>query len=142
MPTYEYTCPDGHDFEQFVLKMSQGSAHLPCPVCGKASARKISAGGGLLFKGSGFYITDYGKDGKKDQRTGAKSGSSPNERTGTGESPAGVGAKDSPKDSPRDSAKDSSRESPRESSKESAKDSAKPTAAPAAPAAKKKSDTE
>jgi putative FmdB family regulatory protein len=68
MPTYEYTCPDGHDFEQFVLKMSQGSAHLPCPVCGKASARKISAGGGLVFKGSGFYITDYGKDGKKDQR--------------------------------------------------------------------------
>ena len=73
MPTYEYTCPDGHDFEQFVLKMSLGSAQLPCPVCGKPSERQISAGGGLLFKGSGFYITDYGKDGKKDQRTSGES---------------------------------------------------------------------
>ena len=72
MPTYEYRCPDGHDFEQFVLKMSQGSTELPCPTCGKPSERRISAGGGLVFKGSGFYITDYGKDGKKDQRAGAK----------------------------------------------------------------------
>ena len=71
MPTYEYRCPDGHDFEQFVLKMSDGSSELPCPECGKAAARRMSAGGGLLFKGSGFYITDYGKDGKKDQRDDA-----------------------------------------------------------------------
>lgn len=68
MPTYEYRCPDGHDFENFVLKISNASAELPCPVCGKIAERRISAGGGLLFKGSGFYITDYGKDGKKDQR--------------------------------------------------------------------------
>lgn len=71
MPTYEYRCPDGHDFEQFVQKMSDGSSELPCPECGKAAARRMSAGGGLLFKGSGFYITDYGKDGKKDQRDDA-----------------------------------------------------------------------
>jgi putative FmdB family regulatory protein len=65
MPTYEYRCPDGHDFEHFVLKISLAAAELPCPVCGKMAQRRISAGGGLVFKGSGFYITDYGKDGKK-----------------------------------------------------------------------------
>jgi putative FmdB family regulatory protein len=71
MPTYEYRCPEGHDFEDFVLKMSDARSELPCPTCGKVAARRMSAGSGLLFKGSGFYITDYGKDGKKDQRTAA-----------------------------------------------------------------------
>lgn len=68
MPTYEYRCPDGHEFEQFVQKISLASPELPCPVCGKLASRRMSAGGGFVFKGSGFYITDYGKDGKKDQR--------------------------------------------------------------------------
>src|SRR5918996_3161883 len=65
MPTYEYLCPEGHAFELF-QKMSE-KPRAKCPVCGKAAVRKISAGAGLVFKGSGFYITDYGKDGKKDQ---------------------------------------------------------------------------
>lgn len=69
MPTYEYRCPAGHDFEKFVLKISDAQGTLPCPSCGVEAARQLSAGGGLLFKGSGFYITDYGKDGKKDQRS-------------------------------------------------------------------------
>jgi len=68
MPTYEYRCPDGHEFEKFTQKMSDAQGELPCPTCGKVAGRRMSAGGGLLFKGSGFYITDYGKDGKKDQR--------------------------------------------------------------------------
>jgi putative FmdB family regulatory protein len=72
MPTYEYRCPDGHDFEHFVQKISQASSELPCPVCGKPAPRRMSAGAGLVFKGSGFYITDYGKDGKKDQRDHAE----------------------------------------------------------------------
>jgi putative FmdB family regulatory protein len=62
MPTYDYRCPDGHEFEKF-LKMSD-RARIRCPVCGKVASRKISGGAGLVFKGSGFYITDYGKDGK------------------------------------------------------------------------------
>lgn len=67
MPTYEYRCPNGHDFEQFYSKISDSKSALPCPVCGAEAERRISGGAGLLFKGSGFYITDYGKDGKKDQ---------------------------------------------------------------------------
>jgi putative FmdB family regulatory protein len=62
MPTYEYQCPEGHAFELF-QKMSE-KPRAKCPVCGKPAVRKISGGAGLVFKGSGFYITDYGKDGK------------------------------------------------------------------------------
>jgi putative FmdB family regulatory protein len=71
MPTYEYRCPEGHEFEKFVLKISDAKADLPCPACGLVAPRRMSAGSGFLFKGSGFYITDYGKDGKKDQRDAA-----------------------------------------------------------------------
>ena len=62
MPTYEYQCPDGHTFEKF-QKMTD-KPRAKCPVCGKMAVRKISGGAGLVFKGTGFYITDYGKDGK------------------------------------------------------------------------------
>jgi putative FmdB family regulatory protein len=62
MPTYEYRCPDGHQFEK-LQKMSD-KPQAKCPVCGRPATRKISGGAGLVFKGSGFYITDYGKDGK------------------------------------------------------------------------------
>lgn len=68
MPTYEYRCPEGHESEDFVLKISDAKAEIPCPTCGAPASRRVSAGSGLLFKGSGFYITDYGKDGKKDLR--------------------------------------------------------------------------
>ena len=73
MPTYEYRCPAGHDSEDFVLKISEAKSEITCPTCGAVAPRRMSAGSGLLFKGSGFYITDYGKDGKKDQRAGGKS---------------------------------------------------------------------
>jgi putative FmdB family regulatory protein len=62
MPTYEYECPEGHAFEKF-QKMTD-KPRTKCPVCGKSATRKISGGAGLVFRGSGFYITDYGKDGK------------------------------------------------------------------------------
>lgn len=62
MPTYEYRCTEGHNFEQ-IQKMSELPI-LVCPVCGAAAVRAISGGAGLIFKGTGFYITDYGKDGK------------------------------------------------------------------------------
>jgi putative FmdB family regulatory protein len=65
MPTYEFRCPKGHEFEKFYRSMSAAPLEAPCPVCGKIAERQMSAGAGLVFKGSGFYITDYGKDGKK-----------------------------------------------------------------------------
>ena len=66
MPTYEYVCSKcGHEFEKF-----QSIADSPLSVCPKELCaqkkwgkgrvkKKISAGAGLIFKGSGFYITDY-----------------------------------------------------------------------------------
>jgi putative FmdB family regulatory protein len=62
MPTYEYLCPDGHHFE--LVQRITDKARAKCPTCGKPAERRISGGAGLIFKGSGFYITDYGKDGK------------------------------------------------------------------------------
>jgi putative FmdB family regulatory protein len=57
MPTYEYRCPEGHEFEVF-QKMSDPPG-ATCPECGEDAERRLSGGAGLLFKGSGFYITDY-----------------------------------------------------------------------------------
>jgi putative FmdB family regulatory protein len=72
MPTYEFVCPDGHTFEKFYRKISDAVSELSCPECGKPATRKVSGGAGLVFKGSGFYITDYGKDGKKGQTAASK----------------------------------------------------------------------
>ena len=72
MPTYEYECPEGHQFEK-LQKMSD-KPRAACPVCGKPAARKISGGAGLVFKGSGFYITDYGKDGKGPRKAETEGG--------------------------------------------------------------------
>jgi putative FmdB family regulatory protein len=64
MPTYEYRCPRGHAFEKFSPRItSQQSA--TCPKCGRRARRLISGGAGLVFKGSGFYITDYKRGGDK-----------------------------------------------------------------------------
>jgi putative FmdB family regulatory protein len=61
MPTYEYACTKcGHAFEAF---QSMKDAPLKqCPKCRKAGLKRLVGGGaGLIFKGSGFYITDYKK---------------------------------------------------------------------------------
>lgn len=62
MPTYEYRCPEGHSFERFYRKMSDAMPELACPQCGKLAERQLTGGAGLVFKGSGFYLTDYGKN--------------------------------------------------------------------------------
>ena len=67
MPLYEFRCPNGHEFEQFYRSIGTASSEAECPVCGAISQRMMSTAG-LVFKGSGFYITDYGKDGKKAER--------------------------------------------------------------------------
>jgi putative FmdB family regulatory protein len=59
MPTYEYKCDAcGYEFERFQSITAEPIRR--CPECGKAKVRRlISTGAGLIFKGSGFYITDY-----------------------------------------------------------------------------------
>jgi putative FmdB family regulatory protein len=72
MPTYEYRCPKGHVFEKFFPQMTN-SRRLRCPTCGKLAERLISGGGGLVFKGSGFYITDYKRSGAPPAESEGKS---------------------------------------------------------------------
>jgi putative FmdB family regulatory protein len=81
MPTYEYQCPEGHRFEKF-QKMTE-KPRTKCPVCGKTATRKISGGAGLVFKGSGFYITDYGKDGKGPRKPESESAPAGEAKTGS-----------------------------------------------------------
>ena len=60
MPTYEYKCPAGHVFEKRYPRIST-QRFAKCPKCGKRAERQISGGAGIVFKGSGFYHTDYKK---------------------------------------------------------------------------------
>jgi putative FmdB family regulatory protein len=69
MPTYEYRCPAGHVFEKFFPTMD-AKRREKCPKCGKPAERQISGGVSLVFKGSGFYITDYKRTGDKKEDTG------------------------------------------------------------------------
>jgi putative FmdB family regulatory protein len=62
MPTYEFRCPNGHTFDRFYRSIGTSEAQTACPVCGEMAERLVSGGAGLLFKGSGFYLTDYGKN--------------------------------------------------------------------------------
>jgi len=66
MPTYEYICPDcEHRFEKF--QSMKDRVIRKCPNCsGKHLKRLIGAGSGIIFKGSGFYVNDYGKGVKKE----------------------------------------------------------------------------
>jgi len=59
MPTYDYTCSGcGHRFERFEAIRDDGLKG--CPRCGKKKARRLlGTGAGIIFKGSGFYVTDY-----------------------------------------------------------------------------------
>ena len=63
MPTYDYECTScGHKFE---LSQKITDKHLDkCPKCGKKIKRLIGSGSGIIFKGSGFYATDYRKSKK------------------------------------------------------------------------------
>ncbi len=82
MPLYEYRCANGHDFEKFYRSIGTASSEATCPACGAISVRVMSAAG-LVFKGSGFYITDYGKDGKKAEREAATASSKKAETAAT-----------------------------------------------------------
>ena len=86
MPTYEYRCPEGHEFEVFQRISDDPVAE--CPECGQAAERLISAGAGFLFKGEGFYITDYRSDDYR-KKASAETGGSEGGSGGSGPSGSG-----------------------------------------------------
>ena len=70
MPTYDYRCKKcGHAWELF--QSIKADAVKKCPACGKAQAeRVIGPGPAILFKGSGFYLTDYRSESYKKAAAG------------------------------------------------------------------------
>jgi putative FmdB family regulatory protein len=74
MPTYAFRCPKGHDFDRFYKTISGAAMELECPECGEMGTRQMSGGAGLMFKGSGFYLTDYGKNAHRGESKPAASG--------------------------------------------------------------------
>lgn len=91
MPTYEYACPKcDHQFEAF---QSMKDAPLKtCPKCKKSGVKRLlGTGAGLIFKGSGFYITDYkGKSAGPAAKTGESK--SPESKSSESKSTSGGGS--------------------------------------------------
>jgi putative FmdB family regulatory protein len=83
MPTYDYECPKGHRFEVFQKMTDEPVA--ACPECGADAKRQISGGAGFLFKGEGFYITDYRSDDYR-KKASADKGESKGESPSSGAS--------------------------------------------------------
>ena len=94
MPTYEYVCDKcGHEFEKFQSIAAKALAECPQDLCAQKKwghgkvKRKIGAGAGLIFKGSGFYITDYRSDKYKEaakKDTAAPAASSSDKKSSSG----------------------------------------------------------
>lgn len=91
MPTYDYECSKRHRFEIF-QKMSDDPV-TECPECGAEAKRLISGGAGFLFKGDGFYITDYRSDEYK-KKASSESGASSSE-SGASSSESGASSSES-----------------------------------------------
>jgi len=92
MPTYDYVC----DACQYKFELLQGihdSVKRKCPKCAKPKLRRlIGAGGGILFKGSGFYITDNRSESYKKAADADKKASEPKEKSsGSGDKSSGGG---------------------------------------------------
>jgi putative FmdB family regulatory protein len=101
MPTYEYRCTAcGHEFEE--LQSMTADPLTICPKCAEPMLRrKMGSGSGMIFKGSGFYLTDYRKSGSspatKDSKE-SKPSSSPSSPTPPSESkPSSESKPDKPK---------------------------------------------
>lgn len=86
MPTYVYRCTKGHTFELF--HSMKDETPKKCPRC-RSRARRVPAGGaGLLFKGSGFYITDYRSASYREKAKSESSGGGDAKPSGGGDTKA------------------------------------------------------
>ena len=113
MPTYEFRLPDGTIIER-TFKISEVPEEIPNPHGEGTAVRIISGGGALLFKGSGFYLTDYGRnahrtqgetnkssaaaaagEGKEKSESGAPAGSGEGKSSGAESKPSGGESKGS-----------------------------------------------
>ncbi len=81
MPTYEYLCDAcGHEFELF--QAMSASVKRKCPDCGKLKLKRlIGTGSGVIFKGTGFYQTDYRSDSYKKAAEAEKKAAEPKKST-------------------------------------------------------------
>ncbi|MFM7133706.1 MAG: FmdB family zinc ribbon protein [Planctomycetota bacterium] len=111
MPTYEYVCRAcGHEFEEF--QSIKADPIAVCPKCRKRKVeRKIGIGGAVIFKGGGFYETDYRSESYAKGEKAEREASTP-----ASEAKAGTDAKSTPK--------------PETAAKPDAKTAAKPDAKP------------
>jgi putative FmdB family regulatory protein len=130
MPTYEFRCPLGHEFERFYRSIGTSEAQTACPECGQMAERVMSVGAGLHFKGSGFYLTDYGKDAhRKKAPTDSKGEGSKSEPSSTG----GDRAAPASDKASGDSAKSDAKSDAKRDAKRDAKSDAKPAESKPAP---------
>lgn len=95
MPTYEYACQKcGHEFEQF--QSMRDEPLKKCPKCKKQSLKRLVGGGaGLIFKGTGFYITDYKKKSGGPKEGGGESKSTGDSKPAAAPATTGSGTKSS-----------------------------------------------
>ena len=99
MPTYEYRCKScGFEFEE--LQSMSASPLVVCPKCAAPALKRLmSGGGGLVFKGSGFYLTDYKKSNTSPSTTSSsKTESKPQEKSDTKSDSKPAAAKNSSQD--------------------------------------------
>ncbi len=103
MPTYEYVCDKcGQHFEKFQSMKDQPLTVCPKELCGQKKwgrgkvKKQMSAGAGLIFKGSGFYITDYRSEKYKEAAKKDTASATPKESSGSKEPSAAKPAESKP----------------------------------------------
>jgi putative FmdB family regulatory protein len=111
MPTYEYVCQKcGHEFEKFQSMKDAALTVCPKELCklktwGKGKVTKaIGAGAGLIFKGSGFYITDYRSEGYKEAAKKDSTAGKPAETKSGGDSKPAEKSTPAKKETPKPAA--------------------------------------
>ena len=97
MPTYTYRCKDC-TYQYDAMQSMKAAPHAHCPKCSGSVARLIGSGAGILFKGSGFYVTDYRKS-KNNSNDNAKSNTSQKSDTNSSSANKTTTASAKPKDS-------------------------------------------